>query len=176
MIMRIATGFGKNKTAFECKRDRPMKEPHVPTSQNSEDAWRLPGGIRVPAEALRIQSARSSGPGGQNVNKVNTKMELWIDPSDIQGLREDAAKRLLSLAGHHLTAAGEIHLTSQSERSQEQNRRAVLEKLRKLIVMALVRPKPRRATRPTAGSRARRLNAKRIRSQTKSQRARPDVD
>jgi len=148
-----------------------MTKPATENLPGSDDIWRLPGGVRLPAGALRIQSARSSGPGGQNVNKLNTKMELWIHPASIQGLREDALGRLIVLAGHNLTASGEIHLSSQSERSQEQNRRTLMEKLRKLILSAMVRPKSRRPTRPTAGSKARRLTAKRIRGEKKSQRA-----
>lgn len=131
-------------------------------------------GVRVAASSLRFGVARSGGPGGQNVNKVNTKVELWVAPESLEGLSYAARQRLAVLAGRRLTAAGEIHLSAEEHRSQEQNRSAVMEKLRQLIVAAQYQPKVRRRTRPSAGSVRRRLESKKQRSQTKSQRRRPE--
>src|SRR5580693_6730877 len=78
--------------------------------------------IWVPESGVRIQFARSGGPGGQHVNKVNTKAELWVTVGSIIGLPPDAVGRLRRLAGRRFTAAGEIHLIAEASRSQETNR------------------------------------------------------
>jgi ribosome-associated protein len=110
-----------------------------------------------------MQFARGGGPGGQNVNKVNTKAELWLTLSGVQGMSHAALARLASLAGSQLTLAGEIHVSSTRHRTQERNRQDVLDKLREMIVRAQVEPKKRRKTRPTQASRRRRIEAKRRR-------------
>ena len=127
-------------------------------------------GVFLRETDLRFAFSRSSGPGGQNVNKLNTKAELWLRPDSLLGLRDDARVRLVSLAGKRMTNEGELHLVAETARTQERNRSAVLEKLRELIVQAQHIPKKRRRTRPTAGSRQRRLDSKRMRSETKTQR------
>ena len=104
-------------------------------------------GVRVPESAMRFQYARSGGPGGQNVNKVNTKTELWVPLVAITGLTDRAVARLRTLAGRRLTAAGEIHLSSETERSQEGNRSAVVERLRELLLRAQHEPRPRKKTK-----------------------------
>src|SRR3982751_4766969 len=108
----------------------------------------LPGttlapGVWAEASALRFQFARSGGPGGQNVNKVNSKAELWVAVDALIGLRPGARERLKQAAGRRLTAAGEIHLISESERGQEANRANVMQRLREMIVAAKVEPKLR---------------------------------
>jgi ribosome-associated protein len=132
------------------------------------------GGVRADPGALRFQFSRAGGPGGQNVNKVNTKAELWLKLSGLHGLTPAALDRLALSAGSHLTAAGEIHLSSTAHRTQERNRQDALDKLRDLILRAMVVPKKRRKTRPTAASRRRRLEAKRQRGELKSQRRGPE--
>ena len=125
-------------------------------------------GVRVPESAMRFQYARSGGPGGQNVNKVNTKAEVWVVLAAIEGLGEGAVERLKQMAGRRLTAAGEIHITSETERTQEGNRTAVLDRLRALLAAAVHEPKRRRKTKPSKAAKRRRLESKRRKSEIKS--------
>src|SRR5438067_11987990 len=100
-----------------------MTEEVTASAGRAEEAGvELAPGVRVPASALRFQFARSSGPGGQNVNKVNTKAELWVPLASLSTFGERALGRLRTLAGKRLTSAGEIHIASDTERSQEANR------------------------------------------------------
>jgi ribosome-associated protein len=145
------------------------------TDPTSESAWRLAGmelapGVRVPESAVRFQFARSSGPGGQNVNKVNTKAELWVPVGALRGLSDRAIVRLRALAGRRLTTSDEIHIAADTERSQESNRAATLERLRELLIQAMREPKARRKTKPSKGARQRRLESKRRRAETKARR------
>jgi len=130
----------------------------------------LAPGVYTPEDALVIRFSRGGGPGGQNVNKVNTRAELWLQIDRLIGMAPDALVRLQNLAGSRFTQSREIHLVSQVERTQESNRADVLQRLREMIVRALVRPRSRRKTRPTAASRRRRLDAKRHRAGIKSNR------
>src|SRR3954447_17449766 len=127
-------------------------------------------GVFVPSWALRFHFARSGGPGGQNVNKLNTKAELWIRPESVRGLHPEALTRLRNLAGKRLTKLGEIHLTAEAGRTREQNRSAVLEKLRELLVAAMHRPKVRKKPRPGRAAKERRIQDKKKRSEIKSHR------
>lgn len=136
--------------------------------QASSGGIEVAPGVRAPEGALRFGFARSSGPGGQNVNKVNTKVEMWVAAAALVGLGPDALERLRALAGRRLTSADEIHLTAQTSRSQEGNRAAVMEKLRELIVAAKHRPKPRKRTRPSRRAKERRLQAKKRRGEIKA--------
>lgn len=131
---------------------------------------RLAPGVRVPTSALRFQFARSGGPGGQNVNKLNTKAELWIALSDLDDLSSIAMERLRKLAGRRITSNDELHITSESERTQERNREEALERLRELLVRAVTIPKKRRATKPSKAAKQRRLQSKKRRSEIKSHR------
>src|SRR3954462_11660603 len=130
-------------------------------------------GVFIPPAAIRFQFARSGGPGGQNVNKLNTKAELWINPHDLRGMHSEAVGRLRHLAGKRLTKEGEIHIVAETARPQEQNRSAVMEKLRDLIVAALHRPKPRRKTKPSRAAKERRLETKKRRGAIKAKRQSP---
>ncbi len=141
-----------------------------PLAADTGGGVELAPGVTVARDGFRLQFARSGGPGGQNVNKLNTKAEIWVLLSAIRGLRESAIERLRAAAGNRLTKAGEIHLVSESERSQEGNRLDVMNRLRELIVQAKVEPKRRRKTRPSAGAKRRRLEAKKKRGEIKSQR------
>lgn len=118
-------------------------------------------------EQLHFGFSRSSGPGGQNVNKVNTKTELRVMPAVLHGLSDKARQRLIILAGRKITDAGELLLTADTERTQEANRQACLKKLRALIVAAQVEPKLRKKTKPSRGSKIRRVESKRVNSTKK---------
>ena len=124
----------------------------------------LPGielgpGVWTDREQLRFGFSRSSGPGGQNVNKVNTKTELRVGVTALHGMSDRALGRLRLLAGRRMVD-DDLMFTADTERTQESNRRACLEKLRELIVKALVEPKVRRKTKPGRGAKERRLDSK----------------
>lgn len=139
----------------------------------SDSGAQLAPGVWAPAGAVRFQFARAGGPGGQNVNKLNTKAELWVQVDQLRGLHPEAVVRLKALAGWRLTQAGEIHISAETSRSQEANRADALERLRELLVAAMRRPKPRRATRPSRAARQRRLEGKKRRSAVKAGRRGP---
>ena len=107
-----------------------------------DDLMELGPGVRSGEGGLRLQYARGGGPGGQNVNKLNTKAELWVMISSLIGLDEGAKHRLAKLAGRRLTLAGEIHLSSDTHRTQQMNRSAVFDRLRELIVQAHTSAQP----------------------------------
>jgi ribosome-associated protein len=134
------------------------------------DAIDVAPGVLVPASAVRMSVARSSGPGGQNVNKVASKVELRVDPAAVTGLRDSARARLLALTRRRLDAFGWIVVVSQRTRDQHRNLEDAREKVRDLIASALVEPKRRRKTKPTASARQKRLQQKKQRSERKKAR------
>jgi ribosome-associated protein len=143
----------------------------IPSPPPDSGDWiDLAPGVRVAGSAVRLQYARSRGPGGQNVNKVNSKSELWVPVSAIVGLTERAAQRLRQFAGKRLLASDELHIASDSHRTQEMNREAVFDRLRELVEQAVHEPRPRRKTKPSKAAKRRRVEAKRHRSQIKSNR------
>ncbi len=110
---------------------------------------------------------RASGPGGQNVNKLSTAVQIRFDVARSPALPDEVRARLARLAGRRLTQDGVLVITAQNHRTQERNRADALDRLIELIRAAAVPPVPRRPTRPTAGSRRRRLEAKGRRSDLK---------
>ncbi len=128
--------------------------------------------IAIPDEELEWKFIRSSGPGGQNVNKVSSAVQLRFLLAVNTSLPVAARNRLRGLAGQKLIDDGSIMLSARSERSQEQNRRAALERLAQLIRAALIEPKIRKKTRPTRASKERRIESKKRRASTKRQRGR----
>jgi len=132
--------------------------------------------IRVPAAALTMRAVRASGPGGQNVNKVASKVDLRVDLDAIEGLADAARERLRALARHRLDAEGRLWITSQATRDQSRNLEDARDKVRALVTAALPEPKRRRPSRPSAAARERRLESKKRRGQIKSRRARPADD
>jgi len=121
----------------------------------------------IPEQDLQFQFVRASGPGGQNVNKVATAAHLRFDLAGTRALAAPVKARLRAIAGSRVTADGTLLIMARNHRTQEGNRREALARLEELIVRASVEPKKRHATRPTLGSRQRRLDHKRERQQLK---------
>jgi len=132
-------------------------------------------GVEIPDDELSLAFVRGSGPGGQNVNKVATAVQLRFDPA-LSGLPADMQTRLRALAGRRVTQQGDVLITAQRFRTQERNRQAALDVLIGLIQRAAEPPVPRVATRPTAASRRRRLQTKAHRARLKADRGVPEND
>ena len=128
-------------------------------------------GLVVADEELEWKFIRASGPGGQNVNKVSSAVQLRFNLPVNSSIPVAARNRLRRLAGQKLNDDGTILIVARSERSQEQNRRAALERLAALIRAALIEPKVRRKTKPTRASKQRRIESKKHRGATKSGRS-----
>ncbi|HET7850672.1 MAG TPA: alternative ribosome rescue aminoacyl-tRNA hydrolase ArfB [Pseudolabrys sp.] len=138
---------------------------------------RITDEIAIDESELSESFVRASGPGGQNVNKVSSAVQLRFDVRHSPSLPNDVAIRLMRLAGKRLTKEGVIVIVAQRHREQERNRAEARERLFGLIRQAAVRPTPRRATKPSRAERRKRLEAKRHRSGIKSlRRVRPGAD
>jgi ribosome-associated protein len=132
--------------------------------------------LSIGVDELEFAFIRSSGPGGQNVNKVATAVQLRFDAAHSPSLTSGVLHRLLRLAGRRATTAGEIVITAQRFRTQEANRRDAVERLTELLLAASVEPKRRVKTRPGRAARERRIAAKKHRGTIKQGRARESWD
>ena len=133
--------------------------------------------IALDEREIEENFVRASGPGGQNVNKVSSAVQLRFDVRRSRSLPNEVAIRLMKLGGSRMTQDGVLVITAQRFRSQEQNRQDALDRLIELIRQSAVRPKPRRKTKPTLASKTRRLEGKSRRSRIKSLRtSRPHSD
>jgi ribosome-associated protein len=131
------------------------------------DDLRLASGLVIPGEELSFTAVRSGGPGGQNVNKVSTKIELRFDLARNRTLPEGARARLRAKNATRMDAVGRLVLTADATRSQSRNLELAREKLRELVEESLVVPKRRRPTRPSRGAKEARLSDKRRRGEKK---------
>jgi ribosome-associated protein len=128
---------------------------------------RISRDLAIDENAIDITFVRASGPGGQNVNKLSTSAQLRFDASRL-ALPVDAAERLARLAGQRMTKNGVIVIQAERFRTQERNKADAIERLVTLLREAMVRPKPRRPTKPTFGSKQRRLQGKKHRGDIKA--------
>ena len=132
--------------------------------------------IQIPEEELQESFIRSSGPGGQNVNKVATAVQLRFDAGKSPALDEEVKMRLKRLAGRRMTADGVIVIVARRYREQEKNRTDARERLAGLIRRATEKPRARRQTRPTRASVQRRVGEKKKRGNVKQMRNKPEHD
>lgn len=137
---------------------------------------RVTPALAIDESELEERFVRASGPGGQNVNKVSTAVQLRFDVERSASINAEVRQRLRALAGSRLTTDGILVIDARRHRTQAQNREDARERLADLLRQALVRPKRRRKTRPTKGSVEKRMQSKRKRSETKRGRGNVDAD
>ena len=131
--------------------------------------------LHLPLAEVQYRTTRSSGPGGQHVNKSETQVELLFDVAHSPSLNDTQRQRVLSKLKNIIDGEGVLHLTAQSERSQLRNREIVTARFQEVLAAALYVPKKRRPTKPTAASKTRRIEGKKRRGQIKQLR-RPPFD
>jgi len=132
--------------------------------------------IQIDERELQFEYIRASGPGGQNVNKVATAVQLRFDVSNSPSLASDTKGRLIRLAGKRVNADGVLVIEARRFRTQEANREDAIQRFTDLVRKALVPPKPRRKTKPTTASKEKRLKEKRQRGETKKNRQTREFD
>jgi len=126
--------------------------------------------ISIREDEMQVQFVRASGPGGQNVNKVSTAVQLRFDVGNSPSLPDDVRTRLIRLAGRRITQDGILILDARRFRTQERNREDAIERLKELIRKAVERPKPRKETKPSRAAQEKRIESKKQRSRTKQMR------
>ena len=136
----------------------------------------IQGGVLIPAEAIDLRAVRSSGPGGENVNKVASKVELRVDLMRIRGLDAASRKRLLHLVAKRLDKDGNLLVTSQRTRDQHRNIEDARRKIHRLVSLALIPEKKRVPTTPGKEKDEKRLKKKKEQSARKQNRRRPVLD
>ena len=132
--------------------------------------------LTIPPHELEFRFSRSSGPGGQHVNKTSSRVEVLWSVKTASDLSDSARTRLIARLGHRIDGDGFLHVVAQDFRSQLRNREAAVERLHQMVNAALQVPKPRRATKPTKGSREARLATKKRHGRLKRDRRVKDDD
>ena len=156
--------------------DSKLKTPDADADDSSRDLLVVTARIQIPHDEFAFQFARSSGPGGQNVNKVNSKATLRWRPLESPSLPDDVRQRFAVRFASKLLTDGSLLISCEKSRSQLLNRIGCLEQLSGWLKEVAVAPKKRRPTKPTKGSKTRRLNDKRRHSNTKRMRGSPGDD
>lgn len=132
--------------------------------------------LSIPLSELSFRFSRSSGPGGQHVNKSETRVELLFDVANSPSLTDAQRERVMRGLASRIDGAGVLHVTSQATRSQKQNRDLAIARFTRLMRKALERPKKRRPTKPSRQAKERRLRAKKRRSEIKRYRRKPAAE
>lgn len=141
-----------------------------------DEILRISSEVSIPRSELRFRFSRSSGPGGQHVQKSSTRVELLFDVASSPNLTDAQRARVMERLSGYVDSAGVLHVVAQSERSQWRNREEAVERFQELMRKALRTRKRRRPTRPTAASKEKRLQGKRQRAETKRRRGKVQVE